>query len=116
MKRGASLEGLILRMADEKNFLMLLVDAASGDTVLSDVPADGKAVELGRGHAALGAGWEKLSVAAAGPALTVSFNDQKIFEAKDPKPATGKTGLAAAGPGDASFDEFVLESSDPAKP
>jgi hypothetical protein len=45
----------------------------------------------------------------------VLFNDEKLFEAKDPKPATGKTGLAAAGPGEASFDEFVIESADPPK-
>jgi hypothetical protein len=29
---------------------------------------------------------------------------------------TGKTGLAAAGPGEASFDEFVIESADAPKP
>ena len=76
---------------------------------------DGKATELGRGHAALERAWEKFSVSAAGPTLSVSFNDQKLFEAKDPKPASGETGLAAAGPGEASFDEFVIESADPPK-
>lgn len=115
VKRGAGREGLVLRMADEKNFLVLLVDSGSGDAVLSAY-RDGKAVELGRGHARMERGWEKFSVVAAGPTLTVLFNDQKIFEAKDPKPATGKTGLAAAGPGEASFDEFVLESADAPKP
>jgi len=115
IKRGAGLEGLILRMADEKNFLVLLVDSGSGDAVLSSY-RDGKATELGRGHARLDRGWEKFSVVAAGPTLTVSFNDQKMFEAKDPKPSIGKTGLAAAGPGEASFDEFVLESAEPTKP
>jgi hypothetical protein len=115
VKRGAGLEGLILRMADEKNFLVLLVDSGSGETVLSAY-RDGKATELGRGHARMERGWEKFSVVAAGPTLTVSFNDEKLFEAKDPKPATGKTGLAAAGPGEASFDEFVLESADGPKP
>lgn len=108
VKRGGSRAGLLLRMAGEKDFLVLLVDPASGDTVLTSY-RDGKGTELGRGHAALGREWEKFSVAANGPALTVSFNDQKIFEAKDPKPVTGKTGLVAAGPGDASFDEFILE-------
>jgi hypothetical protein len=108
IKRGAGLEGLILRMADEKDFLVLLVDSGSGDAVLSSY-RDGKTTELGRGHALLDRGWEKFSVVASGPTLTVLFNDQKLFDAKDPKPATGKTGLAAAGPGEASFDEFVLE-------
>ncbi len=115
IKRGAGFEGLILRMTDEKNFLVLLVDSGSGDAVLSSYH-DGKATELGRGRARMERGWEKFSVVAAGPALTVSFNDQKLFEAKDPKPATGKTGLAAAGPGEGSFDEFVLESADAPKP
>jgi hypothetical protein len=108
IKRGAGLEGLILRMADEKDFLVLLVDSGSGDAVLSSY-RDGKATELGRGHARLDRGWEKFSVVASGSTLTVLFNDQKLFEARDPKPATGKTGLAAVGPGEASFDEFVLE-------
>jgi len=114
VKRGSGLEGLILRMTDEKNFVVLLVDPGSGDAVLSAY-RDGKATELGRGHAKMERGWEKFSVVAAGPALTVLFNDEKLFEAKDPKPATGKTGLAAAGPGEASFDEFVIESADAPK-
>ncbi|HEY1435304.1 MAG TPA: hypothetical protein VGG65_08000 [Thermoanaerobaculia bacterium] len=108
VKRGGSRAGLLLRMADEKNFLVLLVDAGSGDAVLTSY-RDGKAAELGRGRAPLSREWEKFAVTAKGPSLTVLFNDQKIFEAADPKPATGKTGLAAAGPGDASFDEFILE-------
>ncbi len=108
IKRGAGLEGLILRMESEKDFLVLLVDSGSGDAVLSSY-RDGKATELGRGRALLDRGWEKFSVVASGPTLTVLFNGQKLFESKDPKPATGKTGLAAAGPGEAGFDEFVLE-------
>ncbi len=114
IKRGAGLEGLVLRVADEKKFLVLLVDSGSGDAVLSSYH-DGNAAELGRGHANLDRGWEKFSVVASGPTLTVLFNDQKIFEAKDPRPATGKTGLAAAGPGEGSFDEFVLEPADAPK-
>jgi len=114
VKRGAGIEGLILRMADEKNFLVLLVDSGSGDAVLTAYH-DGKATELGRGRAKMERGWEKFSVVAAGPALSVLFNGEKLFEAKDPKPATGKTGLAAAGPGEGSFDEFVIESADAPK-
>ena len=44
---------------------------------------------------------------ASGPKLSVLFNGQKLFEAVDPRPAAGRTGLAAAGPGDARFDEFL---------
>src|SRR6185369_11996889 len=65
IKRGAGLEGLILRMADERNFLVLLVDSSSGNAVLSAY-RDGKATELGRGHAPMERGWEKFSVVAAG--------------------------------------------------
>jgi len=108
IRRGGGLEGLILRMVDEKDFLILLVDSGSGNAVLSSY-RDGKATELGRGQALLDRTWEKFSVVASGPTLTVLFNDQMLFEAKDQRPATGKTGLAAAGPGEASFDEFVLE-------
>jgi len=108
LKRGAGHSGMVLRLADEKNFIVLLVDTISGEAVLSSW-RDGKATELGRGVGAFARGWEQFSIVAAGPSLEVRFNDQKIFEAKDPKPATGKTGLATAGPGDASFDEFVIE-------
>jgi hypothetical protein len=111
LKRGGSRAGLLLRMTGEKDFLVLLVDPASGDAVLTSY-RDGKPAELGRGHAALAREWEKFGVAAKGPSLTVLFNDAAIFEAKDSKPATGKAGLAVAGPGDASFDEFVIETAD----
>lgn len=108
LKRGGSLAGMVLRLADEKDFLLLLVDTRTGETVLSSWRG-GKPAELGRGHATFGRDWEKFSVAANGADLAVLFNDQKLFDAKDPKPATGKTGLVAAGPGEADFDEFVLE-------
>ena len=108
VKRGGSRAGLLLRVAGEKDFLVLLVDTGTGESVLMS-HRDGKAAELGRGRANLGREWEKFTVTAAGPSITVLFDDQKLFDAKDPKPVTGKTGLAAAGPGEASFDEFVLE-------
>jgi hypothetical protein len=112
VKRGGSRAGLLLRMAGEQDFLVLLVDPA-GDAVLSSYRG-GKATELGRGHAGVGREWEKFAVVASGASLTVLFDDAKLFEAKDPKPVAGKTGLVAAGPGDASFDEFILETGDPA--
>ena len=108
VKKGGGRAGVVLRMKGEKDFVVLLVDSSSGDAVLSSY-RDGKATELGRGHAKLEREWEKFGVVAAGPALAVTFNDQKLFEGKDPAPATGKAGLATAGPGEVSFDEFVLE-------
>ncbi len=108
VKRGGSRAGLLLRMTDEKNFLVLLVDTMSGDVVLTAY-RDGKPEDLGRGHAAFSREWEKFGVSAQGPALTVLFDDKTLFQATDSKPAVGRTGLVAAGPGEASFDEFVLE-------
>jgi hypothetical protein len=114
IRRGPATQGLILRFKDEKNFLVLLVDP-SGEVVLSSY-ADGKPTELGRAASTMQRAWERYEVKAAGPALTVSFNDQKLFDARDPHPAAGRAGLAAAGPGEASFDEFVIDTGDaPAK-
>ena len=111
VKRGLGRGGLLLRMADEKNFLVLLVDTTSGEAVLSRFQ-DGKPAELGRGKASLAQGWEKFGVTAAGSALSVFFGDQKMFDAVDPRPVAGRTGLATAGPGETRFDEFILEPAD----
>ena len=114
VKLGAGQEGLVLRMQDEKNFLVLLV-GASGDAALWSY-VDGSKTPIGRGKAAVARPWEKFSVTASGPHLSVLFNDQTLFDATDPRPAAGRTGLAAAGPGEASFDEFVLEYEPDRKP
>ncbi|HEY3204229.1 MAG TPA: hypothetical protein VGL03_11265 [Thermoanaerobaculia bacterium] len=108
IRQGPGRAGLLLRVAAEKDFLALLVDTASGDAVLSSYRG-GKPTELGRGHATLARNWEKLSVTASGPRVSVFLDDQKLFDATDPMPLSGRTGLATAGPGEASFDEFVLE-------
>lgn len=112
VKKGSGREGLLLRMKDEKTFLALLVDP-SGAVVLSAY-ANGKVVELGHGQTTLERPWERYSVKAAGPELTVFFNDQKLFDARDPHPVAGRTGLAAIGPGEASFDEFIIDPADAA--
>jgi hypothetical protein len=106
--RGGSQAGLVLRMTGDKEFVALLVDTRTGDARLLSYRG-GRATELGRAKAVFQRDWEKVGVVAAGPSLKVLFDGQPLFEARDPKPAPGKTGLAAAGPGDASFDEFVLE-------
>ena len=115
VKAGASRGGLLLRMADEKNFLVLLTDTGTGETVLWSY-RDGKPSELGRGRAPFARGWEELGLTASGPKLSVLFNRQKLFDAEDPKPAAGRTGLATAGPGEARFDEFIIEPADAPKP
>ena len=108
LRQNGSRAGLLLRMADEKNFVVLLVDTTTGDAVLSSW-RDGKGTPLGRGQAHFARNWEKFGVVAKGGSLTVTLDDQKLFEATDPHPVSGRTGLVAAGPGEASFDEFVLE-------
>ena len=75
---------------------------------------DGKAAELGRGPGAFDRGWEKLGAKLDGAVRDRLLNDKKIFDAKDPKPAAGRAGVATAGPGEASFDEFCFEpATDP---
>src|SRR5262245_16948071 len=106
-KGGTGKAGLLLRMADEKDYLLLLVDTATGDLALSST-VGGKSTELGKGKITFERLWEKFGVTAAGPSLTVPFNEPKVFQASDPKPASGRVGVAAAGPGEVSFDELIL--------
>jgi hypothetical protein len=110
-KGGTGKAGLLLRMADEKDYLLLLVDTATGDLALSSI-VGGKSTELGKGKVTFEKLWEKFGVTAAGPSLTVTFNDKKVFDATDPKPANGRVGVAAAGPGEVSFDELILAPAD----
>jgi hypothetical protein len=107
VKQGPSRAGLVLRMADPQNFLLLLADTATGGLVLTSY-RDGKPAELGKGSATLDRGWEKIAAKLEGPAVTISVNDKKVFDAKDPKPVSGRVGLATAGPGEASFDELLI--------
>jgi hypothetical protein len=115
VRRGPGRAGMILRMADDRDFLVLLVDTATGSTVLTSW-RDGKATELGRGQVSLDRSWENFMVTASGPSLSVLFDGKKLFDARDPKPVAGRTGLATAGPGAAAFDEFILETAATAKP
>lgn len=110
LKPSTAREGLVLRMQDEKNFLLLLVDF-DGAAVLSST-VGGQTRELGRGKMAPQRPWERYSVMANGPELAVYFNDEKLFDARDPHPVAGRAGLATSGPGEASFDEFILETAE----
>ncbi len=107
VKKGPGQAGLVLRLVDAKNFLLLLADTQTGDLVLTSY-RDGKAAELGRGHGAFERGWEKIGAKLKGPTVTVSVNDRKLFDAEDPGPAAGRAGVATAGPGEASFDELLI--------
>jgi hypothetical protein len=107
VKKGSGRAGLVLRLVDAKNYLLLLADTLSGELVLTST-VDGKASELGRGPGMFERGWEKIGTKLDGASVTVSVNDKKIFDAKDPKPASGRAGVATAGPGEASFDEVLI--------
>jgi len=111
LKKVAAREGLVFRMADEKNFLVLLLDGKSGETRLIAY-RNGTPAELARGAAAIDREWGNLAVSLAGPSISASWNEKDLLRATDAHPASGRVGLATAGPGRASFDEFVIDSGD----
>jgi hypothetical protein len=108
LRKGAGLAGIVLRAAGEKDFLVLFLDVANGDARLSSY-REGKATELARGKAEIDQEWGRLSVSASGPDVSARWNDKPLLTAKDPHPEAGRVGLATAGPGSTSFDEFVFE-------
>ena len=107
LKKGPGRAGLILRMPDEKNYLLLLANTATGELVLTS-ERDGKSTELGKGTGAFDRDWLKMTVKLEGPAVAVSVTDKPVLEAKDPKPVSGRVGVATTGPGEASFDELLI--------
>jgi hypothetical protein len=113
IKRGAGRAGLVLRMADERNFVVLLVDCGSGDARLTSYRG-GKPYEIASGRGAFNTGWVRLTVSGQGPALSATFDDKPLLQATDPNPASGRAGMATTGPGAASFDEFVMDAADSA--
>ncbi len=110
LRRGSAREGVVFRAAGEKNFLVLLVNAADGDARLSSW-RDGKPTELARGKAEIDHEWGTLTVTAAGPSITARWNGKPLLTATDPNPVAGRVGLATTGPGQASFDELVFDTS-----
>lgn len=112
LKKVPARAGLILREASEKDFLALLVNTESGEARLTAY-RDGKPAELAQGKAEIDRDWGILVVSLAGPDLSVTWNEKPIFRARDPKPASGRVGLATEGAGMASFDEFVIETPEP---
>jgi hypothetical protein len=100
--------GVVLRMTGEKDFLVLLVDLATGDARLSAY-RKGRATELAKATATFGSEWGVLKITAAGPKISAEWEDKPLLEAVDPNPAAGRSGIATAGAGIVSFDEFILE-------
>ncbi len=108
LRKGPGRSGIALRAAGEKNFLVLFVDIASGDARLLSYRG-GKPTELAHGSADVDQEWGKLSITAAGPQISAAWNEKPLLTATDPHPQAGRVGLATAGPGSVSFDEFVFE-------
>lgn len=108
IKRGEGRAGVLFRMAGNGDFLVLLIHQANGDARLLSFQK-GRSIELAKGHAELGGAWGSLTITANGSNVSAKWDGKPLLEASDPNPVAGKSGLATAGPGVASFDEFVLE-------
>jgi hypothetical protein len=108
VKRGGGRGGILFRVASEKDFLVLLVDSASGDARLLSYRG-GKPAELAKGQAVFNVEWGVLEISAAGPDIRATWAGKPLLTARDPAPAAGRAGMATAGPGPVSFDEFILE-------
>lgn len=110
LRRGSGRGGLVLRAVNEKDFLLLLTDVGTGETVLSSYRG-GKATELARGKADVDQEWGTLSVKASGPQIEARWNDKPLLRGTDPRPVAGRIGVATIGPGSVSFDELVFEAA-----
>jgi hypothetical protein len=108
MRNGMGQGGLVIRIAGEKDFLLLLVNLESGEARLSSY-AGGKPVELARGRVKADRQWGTLSVEASGPRVLAHWDGKALFEASDPRPVSGRLGIATAGPGAVAFDELIIE-------
>lgn len=108
LKKNSGRGGILFRMAGEKDFLVLLVNSSGSDAKLISYRG-GKPEELAHGHAAFELEWGVLAIEASGADVKATWAGKPLLSAKDPAPASGRAGMATAGPGNAAFDEFVLE-------
>jgi hypothetical protein len=109
LKKLPAWEGLVFRMAGERDFLALLVNGQSGEARLTAY-RDGAPAQLARGKAVIDRDWGILTVSLAGATVSAGWNEKELLQAQDPKPASGRAGLATEGAGLSSFDEFVIET------
>ena len=108
LRQGNGRGGIVFRMAGEGDFLVLLVDLASGEARLSSY-RKGRAAELAKGAVKARNEWGVLKITAAGSRISAEWDGKPLLEATDPNPAAGRSGMATAGPGVVSFDEFILD-------
>lgn len=112
LKKLPGRSGLVFRMSGEKDFLVLLLDGGSGDARLTAYRA-GVPKELARGQAVLDRDWGILRVTLAGGSVSAQWNEKDLLRAKDPRPASGRAGVATEGVGIAAFDELVIDDGKP---
>ena len=108
IKRMSGQGGIVFRLSDEKKFLAILIDPLSGEARLMDY-RQGRPTEIARGKGDGQREWAQLVVTLAGPKITASWEGKPLLEGTDPSPAAGRAGIATAGPGIMTFDEFVLD-------
>jgi hypothetical protein len=112
LRKADARGGVVFRMTDEKNFAVLLLDSATGEARLLRYK-DGQSTELAQVKVApIARGWGDLVVTLAGPKISAVWEGKPLLEAADPAPVSGRTGLATAGPGIASFDAFVIDPTE----
>jgi len=111
IKRATGRAGVVFRMTDEKTYLVLLLDPIGGDAHLlrSD---GGRTTELAHGRAKSDRDWGFLSVTLAGPKVSASWEGAPLLETSTAPEVRGRVGLATAGPGIMTFDEFVIAPAD----
>ena len=112
-KRGPATGGLVFRMAGEKDFVALLIDLKTGDARLLSYRS-GKREELASGKAALSTEWGTLAVELKGADIKATWQGKPLLSAVDPAPVAGRAAMATAGPGLATFDEFLIDPADDA--
>lgn len=111
IKRMSGRGGIVFRLAGEKNYLALLLDPVSGTARLIQ-SRGGRTSELARGKAEGTRDWGILTVVLSGSIVAASWEGRPLLEASDSAPASGRTGIATAGPGIMSFDEFTIEPAE----
>ena len=112
LKKLPSRAGLLFRMANEREFLVLLVDGATGDAWLTAY-GDAAPKELARGKGVLDREWGNLKVSLEGGTVSATWNEKELLRGTDPKPVPGGAGVATEGAGFAAFDELVIDDGKP---
>jgi hypothetical protein len=108
LRHGEGRGGIVFRMTGEKDFLVVLLDLATGEARLSAY-RNGRAAELAKATTKFVNEWGVLKISGAGPKISAEWEDKSLLQAIDPNPAAGRAGMATAGPGIVSFDEFILD-------